>query len=131
MKKVETGKEALQEVAATPYHLLSGYLSPRPRWDRIIKELRKYPQDEGDYVDGGIASNMQKIIEKMPICFSQALRSFQARMLVKSILRKPRLILSENHVMKEWGRMNENSLGVGGMCNFLSGGGLMPNFCMR
>jgi DNA-binding NtrC family response regulator len=89
VKKVETGKEALQEVAATPYHLcfLDVYL-PDLNGIEILKKITETaPQTKVIMMTAGdITVDMQKIIEEHAYMFlAKPFNLFQARMLVKSI----------------------------------------------
>ncbi len=89
VKKVETGKEALQEIAATSYHLCFLDIC-LPDLDgievlKIITEIS--PQTKVIMMTaGGITSNTQKIIEKYAYMFlPKPLELIQVRMLAKSI----------------------------------------------
>jgi DNA-binding NtrC family response regulator len=89
MKKVETGIEALQEVAATPYHLCFLDIC-LPDFDGIevlrrIAELS--PQTKVIMMTaGGITIDVQRTIEKYAYMFlTKPFDLFQARMLIKSI----------------------------------------------
>jgi len=89
VKTVETGKAALQEVAAFPYHLclLDIYL-PDLDGIEVLKRIAEIsPKTKVIIMTAGdITSNMQQIIEKHAYMFlSKPFDLMQLRMLTKSI----------------------------------------------
>jgi DNA-binding NtrC family response regulator len=89
VKKVETGTEALQEVAATPYHLcFLDICLPDLDGIEVLKRITEISPTTKVIMmtAGGITSNMQKTIEKYAYMFlPKPFDLFQARMLTKSI----------------------------------------------
>jgi two-component system response regulator AtoC len=89
VKKVETGTEALQEVAVTPYHLcfLDIYLPDLDGIEVLRRITEISPQTKVIMMTaGGITMDMQRIIEKYAYMFlTKPFDLFQARMLANSI----------------------------------------------
>jgi two-component system response regulator AtoC len=90
MKKVETGKEALQEVAARPYQFcFLDICLPDLDGIEILKKITETsPKTKVIMMTAGsITFDMQKIIEKYAYMFlAKPFDLFQARLLAKSIL---------------------------------------------
>ena len=89
VKTVETGKAALQEVAAFPYHLclLDIYLTDIDGIEVLKRIAEISPKTKVIIMTAGdITSNMQQIIEKHAYMFlSKPFDLIQLRMLTKSI----------------------------------------------
>jgi len=89
VKTVSTGKEALQEVAATPYHLcFLDICLPDLDGIEVLKRITEIsPKTKVVMMTAGnVTSSMQKIIEEYAYMFlSKPFDLFQVRMLAKNI----------------------------------------------
>lgn len=89
VKKVGTGQEALQEVAATPYHIcFLDICLPDLEGIEVLKKIMEVsPKTKVIMMTAGaITINMQKIIEEYAYMFlSKPFDLFQARMLAENI----------------------------------------------
>ena len=89
VKRVETGTEALQEIAAEPYHLcFLDICLPDLDGTEVLRSIAELSPETKVIMmtAGGITVEVQKIIEKYAYMFlAKPFDLFQARMLVKSI----------------------------------------------
>ena len=89
VKKVETGTEALQEVAVTPYHLcFLDICLPDLDGIEVLRRITEIsPRTKVIMMTaGGITTDMQRIIEKYAYMFlAKPFDLFQARMLVNNL----------------------------------------------
>ena len=89
VKTVETGKAALQEVAATPYHLcFLDICLPDLDGTEVLKSIAEMsPKTKVVMMTAGdITGNMQQVIEKYAYMFlTKPFELIQARMLTRGI----------------------------------------------